>query len=494
MASRGDQPTQAAPAGARAPAGPGAPPRDAPRDPAALLRQPAYLRLLALAAILGAPISAAAYGFLALSSYLQKELYTHLPHGLGFASVPVWWPLPMLLVGGVLAGLAIRYLPGGGGPSPAGGFKMHPPPTAVQLPGIVLAALATLAFGAALGPEMPLILIGGGLATLVTKLRRMRQAPPQAVRLVGSAGSFAAISTLLGSPITGAFLLMEASGLGGAMLDVALLPGLVASGVGALIFIGLDSLTGLGTFALTLPGLPHFSRPNGAEFGWAIVIGLAAAVIGPAIHRLGLFLHGYATRRPLLAAPLAGAVVAVIAIIYTEVTGKPSSDVLFSGQTAMGTVVGQASAYSVGALVLLVACKGLAYGVSLSAFRGGPVFPALFIGATGGIAMSHLPGLSLVPAVAMGIAAMGTVMLTLPLTSVLLASLLVGADAVAAMPLVIIAAAVAYVAAARLTPRPASPAGQASPPSPAGKAPASAARQPGSERPVPGQPAPSGQS
>jgi H+/Cl- antiporter ClcA len=414
-------------------------------------------------AILGVPVSAAAYGFLALVSYLQKELFTQLPHGLGFATAPAWWPLPMLLIGGVLTGLAIRYLPGEGGASPAGGFAVHAPPGAAQLPGVLAAALATLAFGAVLGPEMPLIALGGGLAVLVPRLARRHQVPEQGVRVIGSAGSFAAISTLFGSPLPGAFLLMEASGLGGPMLGLVLVPGLVASGVGALIFIGLGSLTGLGTFALALPGLPHFSRPDVAEFGWALVIGLAAAVVGPAIHRLGLFLHGYAVRWPLLMAPLAGLVVALLAIGYAEASTKPASDVLFSGQVGIGPLVTQAGSYSAGVLVLLLACKGLAYAASLSSLRGGPIFPALFIGAAGGMALSHLPGLPLVAGLAMGMGAMMAVMLTLPLSSVLIVSLLLGADAVAAMPLVIVAVAVAYVAAARLAPRPA-PTAPAPPP------------------------------
>jgi len=79
-----------------------------------MLRSRAYVRLLVVAAVLGVPISAAAWGFLALVSYLQKELFTHLPHGLGYQTEPVWWPLPMLAIGGVLAALAIRYLPGRG--------------------------------------------------------------------------------------------------------------------------------------------------------------------------------------------------------------------------------------------------------------------------------------------------------------------------------------------------------------------------------------------
>ena len=49
---------------------------------------------------------------------------------------------------------------------------------------------------------------------------------------------------------------------------------------------------------------------------------------------------------------------------------------------------------------------------------------------------------------------MCTVMLTLPLTSTMLATLLLGTDGLAAMPLVIVAVVVAYVTTAHLTPAP----------------------------------------
>jgi len=419
----------------------------------AILRSRAYIRLLVVAAILGVPISAAAYGFLALVNYLQKELFTHLPHGLGFSTVPAWWPLPMLVIGGVLAGLAIRYLPGDGGPSPAPGFGVHPPPTPVQLPGVILAALASLAFGAVIGPEMPLIALGSGLAVLATKAARRRPVPAQGVTVLGAAGSFAALATLLGSPITGAFLLMEASGLGGPTMGLILVPGLLAAGVGALIFVGLNSLTGLGTFSLAIPGLPAFGHPDVAEFGWAIVIGLAAALLGPVILRMCLAVHRYAEKRVMIVLPLAGLGVALLTIIYTQATGKPSSDVLFSGQNGMGPLVDHAASYSVGALLLLLVCKTLAYGLSRGSFRGGPIFPALFLGTAGGVAMSHLPGLPLVAAVAMGIGAMMAAVTKLPLTSVLIASLLLLSDAAKVMPLVIVAVVVAYVGVAHLEPR-----------------------------------------
>jgi hypothetical protein len=117
----------------------------------------------------------------------------------------------------------------------------------------------------------------------------------------------------------------------------------------------------------------------------------------------------------------------------------------------MPGLVHGAATWSVGALLAVLAAKSLAYALSLSAFRGGPIFPALFIGAALGILASHLPGLDLIPAVGMGIGAMSTVMLELPLTSVLLATVLLAADGTQVIPLVIVAVVVAYVTTARLT-------------------------------------------
>jgi H+/Cl- antiporter ClcA len=423
-------------------------------DPLAPLRTRSYATLLVFAGILGVPISAAAYGFLQLVNHLQGWVFTDLPHGLGFDQVPTWWPLLPLAVAGLLVGLTILYLPGRGGESPAEGFKPRGAPSPIDLPGIALAAVATIGLGAVLGPEAPLIALGGGLAICAVRLAK-RDTPDQAGAVVAAAGSFAAVSTLLGSPILGAFLLMEASGLGGPTMLLVLVPGLLAAGVGSLIFIGLDAWTGLGTTSLVLPSLPPFGQPDVAEFGWALVIGVAAAVLGTGIRRLALLLRPHVERRLVLITPVVGLVVAGLAIAYAEATGKASSDVLFSGQSQMGPLLTHAASYSVGALLLLLACKGLAYSASLSSFRGGPIFPSMFLGAAGGMAMSHLPGLPLVPAIGMGIGAMCVAMLKLPMTSVLLATLLLFADGVAMMPLVIVAVVVAYVVSVRLTPAPA---------------------------------------
>jgi len=237
------------------------------------------------------------------------------------------------------------------------------------------------------------------------------------------------------------------------MMGLVLLPGLLASGIGYLIFVGLDSLTGLGTFSLAIPDIAPLGRPTVAEFLWAIAIGLAAAVVCLAIRWLALTIRPHVERRILLLTPVLGLVVAGLAIGYAEATNHPSSNVLFSGQAALGPLVSHAATYSVGALVLLVVCKGLAYGLSLSGFRGGPIFPAMFIGAVGGIALSHLAGLPMVAGVGMGIGAMVCAMLGLPLVSVLLASVFMVNAGPNLLPLIIVAVVVAYVARARLFPR-----------------------------------------
>jgi H+/Cl- antiporter ClcA len=83
-----------------------------PPDPQALLRSRACVTLLVMAAVIGVPISAIAWGFLALVNKLQGWIFTSLPHGLGFHTEPLWWPIPPLVLSGLVVALTIRYLPG----------------------------------------------------------------------------------------------------------------------------------------------------------------------------------------------------------------------------------------------------------------------------------------------------------------------------------------------------------------------------------------------
>jgi H+/Cl- antiporter ClcA len=425
----------------------------APPDANTLLRSPQYLGLMALGMVAGVPVAVVAYFFLHLVAEVQRYVFTTLPDNLGFDGQPAWWPILPLVLSGVLVALAITHLPGVAGHKPAEGFKAGGPVAPVELFGIAAASFATLSLGVVLGPEAPLIAIGSGLGVLSVRLLK-KDAPEMAVAVIAAAGSFAAISTLLGSPLAGAFLLMEAAGLGGAMTSVVFVPGLLAAATGALIYVGLDNWTGFGTFSLAISDLPVVATPTVGQFGWAVVIGLLAAVAGALITRLALYFQPIVERRMLLLMPIVGLTIGLIAFVFVVATDRSSANVLFSGQDQLAPLITGASGWSVGALLLLVVCKALAYGAALTGFRGGPVFPAIFIGAAGGIAMSHLPGLPMIAGVAMGMGAMTVAMLGLPLVSVLLVALFLQTDGLQLMPLVIVAVAVSYVVSARLRPVP----------------------------------------
>jgi hypothetical protein len=63
-----------------------------------VIRSKAYIGALVFAAILGIPISAIAYGFLALVAAIQHYLFTDLPNQVLGSPPPAWWPVPWLVL------------------------------------------------------------------------------------------------------------------------------------------------------------------------------------------------------------------------------------------------------------------------------------------------------------------------------------------------------------------------------------------------------------
>jgi H+/Cl- antiporter ClcA len=98
-------------------------------------------------------------------------------------------------------------------------------------------------------------------------------------------------------------------------------------------------------------------------------------------------------------------------------------------------------------LLALALFKSVAYAISLgSGFRGGPVFPSLFIGATVGmLAGVTLPGMSPLAGFSAGMAAGTASMLRLPLSALVIVGLLTGAAGLQVLPIAIIAVVVAVV-------------------------------------------------
>jgi H+/Cl- antiporter ClcA len=254
----------------------------AAEDPSATLLSKGFLVLLVIAAVVGVLVSLAAWCFLELVFQMQRELYHHLPSAVGYNhGPPVWWSLPILAIAGLIAAFAIVRLPGRGGHVPAEGLKVGGGPAQpIELPGILLAGLASIGLGLAIGPEGPLIALGAGLAVATIKLAR-KEAPSQVLLVGGATGSFAALSFVFGSPIIAAIILIEATGLSRSRLPIVLIPGLVGAGIGSLVSVGMGSFTGLSSSAYALGALtlPTYHHPTAAAFAWTIPLAVVVALV-----------------------------------------------------------------------------------------------------------------------------------------------------------------------------------------------------------------------
>jgi hypothetical protein len=288
--------------------------------------------------------------------------------------------------------------------------------------------------------------------------------PPQALLVIASSGSFAAISFLFGSPLIAAIIMIEAAALGGQRTRVMLIPGLIAAGIGSLVSTGVGSLTGLSSsdYSLAALELPAFDTPTLADFAWTIVLApTIAIVVAKLIMPIGWATERRATTRPFVVLPIVGLAVAVCAWIFGQVTDKPPDAVLLSGQDALPGLVSGAGGWSLSALAALIALKGIAYALALGSFRGGPTFPAPFLGAAAGIMADHLPGLSTTPAIAICMAAATVAVLRLPLSAGVLVGLLTIKGGAGAAPLIVVAVVVAYMTMLVLTGAQIGPGGEA---------------------------------
>jgi H+/Cl- antiporter ClcA len=407
-----------------------------------------YLRTLVFAALLGVPVAFSAVLFQTAIHDVTQLVWEEIPDAFDWAEPPWWYVILVPGLAGVLVAAALR-LPGHGGHSPLEGLSMAGV-RAIELPSILLAALATLGLGLVLGPEAPLIALGLGLGSVAVRVVRLDETEAQLLVL---AGAFAAIAALFGGPLIAAFLIFELAAAGGAIpapaMGRALLPGFVAAGTGALVFTGVDDWPGLEPFSLSLPGLPAYETVRFADLGWCLVVAGVVAIVVVALRHVAHAIEDGARTRPGPALVAAGILVGFLAVLFRATADRPVDLVLFSGQEAMPAVIAEGSA---GVLLLLVVAKGLAYALSLGAgYRGGPVFPALLVGvAIGVLAADALPGLELTPAVATGIAAATAAVLRAPFTAVLMATLLIGASAADVAPIAVLAAAVGWLVAVAL--------------------------------------------
>lgn len=353
------------------------------------------LLTLSLPAIVMGVVSALVlFGIDTAAEWGEHLLWSTLPGALGLDAASGWWIFGVLSVIGLAVGLTVWLMPGHGGHDSATVELVAPPLPLSALPSLLIVTMLALAGGVSLGPESPIIAIN--TAILVSLFSRVWPAVPlKLVVLVTAAGT---VGALFATPVAAALVFtgMVASILPGEALWNKLFLPLLSAGAGALTMSALASPS----FNVGLPDYDTVAPIDIVSLACiatlAALLGLAAAAVFPHIHAAFRLL-----RNPVIYITLGGMLLGVLGAIGGPIT-------LFKGLQQMREIVDDRDDYSAATLGLVVAVKIVALVVSAAAgFRGGRIFPAVFIGVAIGL-LSHalLPGIPLTVAVAGGLLGM----------------------------------------------------------------------------------------
>ncbi|WP_089648139.1 ion channel protein [Escherichia coli] len=312
-----------------------------------------------------------------IASALQNLLWQRLPGTLGIAQDSPLWIIGVLTLTGIAVGLVIRFSQGHAGPDPACEPLIGAPVPPSALPGLIVALILGLAGGVSLGPEHPIMTVNIALAVaigarLLPRVNRMEWT------ILASAGT---IGALFGTPVAAALIFSQTlNGSSEVPLWDRLFAPLMAAAAGAL-------TTGLFFH-------PHFSLPI-AHYGQmemtdilsgaivaaiAIAAGMVAVWCLPRLHSM---MHQM--KNPVLVLGIGGFILGILGVI-----GGPVS--LFKGLDEVQQMVAN-QAFSTSDYFLLAVIKLAALVVAAaSGFRGGRIFPAVFVGVALGLMLhEHVP-------------------------------------------------------------------------------------------------------
>ncbi|MFG2883777.1 ion channel protein [Streptomyces sp. NPDC048297] len=392
------------------------PPPTAPPAPARAL-----LPLILPAAVVGVAAALVFVGVSRAAEQLQHVLWGPLPDALGVGRYSVPWMFVMLTATGLAVGLVVWKAPGHAGPEPATLGLDAPVLAPFVLPGLVLAVGLMLAGGPSLGPENPIIAVNIALAAWLGG-RLVPRAEDGMWPALAEAGT---IGAMFGTPVAAALVISEALAgrpMRGRLWD-NLFASLTAGACGALT----TTLVSRPSFDL---GLPPFGHPRWGDVAAALVIAPASALLGMCAVYGFPYVHAAfrRLRHPMLMLPAGGVVLGALAAAGGQLT-------LFKGLDEVAELARAPEGRSAGGFAALAVVKLAALLVAASCgFRGGRIFPAVFVGAALGLcAHALVPGVHPAVGVSTGVLGMLLAITRQGWVSLFTAAVLVSSPAVLAL-------------------------------------------------------------
>lgn len=305
-----------------------------------------------------------------VASVLQNILWSVLPLSLGLNAGGHLWTIAILMLTGIAVGLVIRFSPGHAGPDPAAESLVGAPVSTSALPGLIAALILGLAGGVSLGPEHPIMVVNIALAVAIGS-RLFPRVSSLDWTILAASGT---IGALFGTPVAAALIFSQTlNGSNDVPLWDRLFAPLLAAAAGALT----TSLFFNPHFSLPIPHYPQMRLVDifsGAVVALiAIAVGMVAVWCLPRLHAL---MHRL--KSPVLTLGIGGLLLGILGTVGGHIT-------LFKGLDEM-----QQMAFSqtlTGGDFMLIALVKLAALVlaAASGFRGGRIFPAVFVGVALGL-------------------------------------------------------------------------------------------------------------
>jgi H+/Cl- antiporter ClcA len=322
------------------------------------------LLLATPALIIGIASSLVLIVVMKVASVLQTLLWTSLPGQFGIDAASPVWIILMLTLTGIAVGLVIRFSPGHAGPDPALEPLIGAPVNPAALPGLILALVIGLAGGVSLGPEHPIMAVNIALAVYLGA-RVLPRVGALDWTILASAGT---IGALFGTPVAAALIFSQTlSSDNDVPLWDRLFAPLMAAAAGALT----TSLFFQPHFSLPIPHYGHMQLAD--IFSGAIVAAIAIALGMVAVWclpRLHLLIHKL--KHPVLILGVGGFLLGILGAIGGPIT-------LFKGLDEMQQM-SFSQVFSVSDYFMFAVVKLAAVVVAAACgFRGGRIFPAVFI-------------------------------------------------------------------------------------------------------------------
>lgn len=389
----------------------------------------AYIKLLALVAVLGLISALVTFAFMALVGVGTGAIWDQAAQALGMDGRV--FTVLVCAAGGLLVGLLVKLF----GDHNAifaelmqefgktGRFDYR------HAPGIVITALVSLIAGGSLGPEAPLADACGGIGTLMADKLKLDE---QQTHTLGYSGVSAMLASFITEPVGGAILGLESahgSTSGKQTYFWILFPSLLASAVATVAFVMLS-----GQFFATLYQFPDYT-PLLRDLFYAAPLGFVGALVGL------LFMLALQRLRQLLQ-PMKGHVVlrGLLGGLAMGIIGALLPLTLFSGEEQTLELINHAAEIGVLLLIVLALVKLFVTALLLTTgWKGGYIFPIMFASAALGLAANLLfPGIPVAVAVAATMAGALVAALRAPLFAVLFPLVLVQKETAAVIAVAVV--------------------------------------------------------